>query len=67
MKVYTASSISGMTTEEAFNYFENIKTILNLIGYTVFTPLAGKGYLRTEEKFKAKDYRNPISTNNAIL
>ena len=40
---------------------------LTLAGWDVLIPMFGKGSLRTEMKFKAHNYRGPLTTNHAIF
>jgi nucleoside 2-deoxyribosyltransferase len=67
MKIYCARPISGCTADEVFDYYQNITKTLKKMGYEVLVPMYGKSELRTEVKFKAYDYRSPISTNKAII
>jgi hypothetical protein len=68
MKIYTAASISGLSGEDVFSYFKNVKSVLTGMGYQVFSPLTAKGYFRNELKFKAEGYAGyPMSTNHAII
>lgn len=67
MKIYIAGSISGKTREEVTKYFSETKALFENWGFTVFNPMTGKGHLRTEKIYQAKDYRHPISTNRAII
>lgn len=68
MKIYVAHQITGLTFNDVVDYYKSIKSDLEKMGYTVLCPMTAKGYLRTDEKerFKPKDYKNPISTNHAI-
>lgn len=67
MKIYIAGSISGKDVEEVKDYFRETSDLLSLLGYTVLSPMTGKGRLRTDAKYRAKDYRHPIATNRAII
>jgi nucleoside 2-deoxyribosyltransferase len=67
MKIYIAHQISGLSGEEVISYFTAVKKDLEKLGYQVFSPMTGKGYFRTETKFKEHGYEGlPISTNHAI-
>jgi len=68
MNIYTAHPISGESFEDVVSYYENLRDMLGQVGYKVLCPMTGKGYLRTELKFKAHGYKDkPISTNHAII
>lgn len=66
MKIYCCHPISGRSANEVFEYYEDMSRVLGSFGYEVLTPMHGKDVLRTEEKFRATDYRNPVATNHAI-
>ena len=66
LKIYCVHPISGCSGEEVYDYYVDIKQKLDDIGYDVFVPMYGKSSLRTEKKFKAQDYRTPITCNHAI-
>ena len=65
--IYVAGSISGMSYEEAQDYFKTTSHILTNMGYDVLSPMIGKTHLRTEIKLREKDYTHPVSTNHAIF
>jgi hypothetical protein len=67
LKIYCVHPISGLTADEVFEYYEGTKSRLENMGYDVYVPMFGKGFLRTEKKFKAHDYRSPLTTNHAIF
>lgn len=69
MKIYIAGAISGQTAKDVFTYFKNTAFQLQGLGYTVYSPLLGKGTLfRNEVEFKAEGYdHHPIVTNHAIM
>ena len=67
MKIYTVGSISGLTKEQVEEYFTGTKRFLESLGYTVFNPMSGKGQLRVDKIYRAKDYRHPVATNRAII
>jgi nucleoside 2-deoxyribosyltransferase len=67
MKIYIAGSISGQSPDEVECYFSGTKWMFENWGYTVFHPMIGKGQLRTEKIYRAKDYRHPVATNRAIV
>lgn len=66
MKIYCAHAVSGQSAKKVFNYYKKIDIILSDMGYTVLHPMVGKGYMRTELKFKAHGLGGPLSTNHAI-
>jgi len=68
MKIYIAHQITGLTFQQVVNYYGKMKYILGDF-YEILCPMTAKGFLRTDEKerFKPKDYKNPISTNHAIF
>ena len=65
-KIYCVHPISGSSAEEVFSYYDKTQKQLTVAGYDVLIPMFGKGSLRTELKFKAHDYRGPLTTNHAI-
>lgn len=67
MKIYIAGSISGKDVEEVKDYFSETTWKFRALGYETLCPMTGKGKLRTEAKYRAKDYRHPIATNKAII
>ena len=67
LKVYIAGIISGGKPKDVFKYFDDMAKTLKDFGYYVFSPLTGKGVLRTEKVFRSHGYINPISTNHAIV
>ena len=68
MKIYIAHPISGDSFESVVSYYEHLRDRLIYRGYKVLCPMTGKGYLRTELKFKAHGYEGkPMSTNHAIV
>lgn len=67
MKIYLACSISGKSYDDVVSYLLKTRDVLRSAGYTVYHPMIGKGHLRTELKFRGKDYRHPVSTNRAIF
>lgn len=67
LKIYLAGPISGQSYEDVVDYYRIASMYFNDIGYTVFHPMTGKGHLRTELKFKAEGYGDPIASNHAIL
>jgi nucleoside 2-deoxyribosyltransferase len=67
MKVYCCHPISGMSADEVFGYYEEVVRELEGYGWEVLSPMHGKDVLRTEKKFRAADYRSPVSTNHAIF
>jgi len=67
LRVYVAGIISGGKPEDVFNYFDSMKSTFEEFGYDVFSPLTGKGVLRTTKEFMSHGYTNPVSTNHAIV
>lgn len=67
MKIYIGGRISGLSYEDASNYFNTTKSNLEEMGYAVLSPMTAKNALRTEIKLKSTDYSNPVSTNHAIF
>lgn len=66
MKIYLAHPISGQSAEQVIGYYTSTIALLEAMNYDVLCPMTGKGYLRTEKKFKSQGYNNPVSTNHAI-
>jgi nucleoside 2-deoxyribosyltransferase len=68
MKIYVARQITGLTFDQVVDYYNWAWEAFTNMGYHVLCPMTAKGFLRTDEqeKFKPKDYKNPISTNHAI-
>ena len=66
MKIYCAHAISGRSATEVLEYYDEINKKLTVMGFNVLHPMVGKGYMRTEIKFKAEGYGNPLSSNHAI-
>jgi nucleoside 2-deoxyribosyltransferase len=69
MKIYLAGQITGKSYQEVVDYFIGTKQVLEIIGYTVFHPMTGKGELRNETEFTANpsEYCLPVATNHAIF
>jgi len=67
MKIYLAGPISGKSADDVYNRIQTVSFRLKLFGYEVQNPMTGKGHLRTEKEFVAKDYRHPVATNHAII
>jgi nucleoside 2-deoxyribosyltransferase len=65
MKIYLAHPISGQSADVVYGYYDNAVKLLK-DSYEILYPMMGKRYLRTEIKFKAEGYGNPVSTNHAI-
>ena len=66
-KIYLAHPISGQSADDVFNYYEHWIHVFAELGAEILCPMIAKGYLRTEMKFKAHGYGQPISTNRAIV
>ena len=64
--IYLAGPISGESYEGVMAHINKRRWILEP-HYEVLHPMTGKSYLRTETKFKAVGYDNPVSTNRAIV
>ncbi len=67
MIIYLVGSISGQSYNEVMVRLSTARTIYENMGYTVWSPMTGKDYLRTELKFKKHGYKYPQSTNHAIF
>ncbi len=67
MIIYLALPISGRSYDAVVAEIFEKKHILESYGYKVLQPMTAKGYLRTEKKFVAHGYNNPVSTNHAIV
>ena len=67
LKIYVASSITGMSYEETERFFKETKDELQSLGFMVFNPMTAKTELRTEKELKADGYHHPTITDNAIL
>jgi nucleoside 2-deoxyribosyltransferase len=67
MKIYIGGRISGLSYEEASEYFNTTKEVLESIGYYVYSPMTAKNSLRTEINLRSSGYGNPTSTNHAIF
>ncbi len=69
MKIYVAHQITGLTFDQVVDYYNWATLTFTDMGYEVLHPMTAKGFLRTDEleRFKPKDYKNPISTNHAIF
>lgn len=67
MKIYIASPISGLTSEEVFEYYDGIERKLRLCGFKPYSPMTAKHYLRGEMAMNPQGYSNhPASTGHAI-
>lgn len=69
MKIYTAHPITGLTPEQVFSYFGDMKDQLTFMGFDVLQPMTAKGYFRTDkpEQFEPGGYTNPVSRDGAIF
>jgi nucleoside 2-deoxyribosyltransferase len=68
MKIYLAHQITGLSSDQVIDYYENMKRMLEKVGFEVLQPMTAKGYFRTERDiFKPEGYLNPVSTNHAIV
>lgn len=67
MKVYIASPISGLTSEEVFGYFDGTERKLRMCGFDPYSPMTAKDYLRDEVRMNPQGYaRHSASTAHAI-
>ena len=69
LKIYIAGPISGEGKNDVIDYFDNLATELEGMGYQVFQPMTCKGYFRTaqNERFESYNYQAfPPSTDRAI-
>lgn len=67
MKIYIASPISGLTSEEVFDYFDGTERKLRLCGFDPYSPMTAKDYLRGEVRMNPQGYaRHSASTAHAI-
>lgn len=65
-KIYLAHPITGLKSDEVFSYYDGISNCLKDY-HTVFSPMTGKDYLRTESVMQ-KNYEDyPISRGHAIF
>jgi len=67
MKIYLARPISGCTREQVLGYYDRASKVLRAAGYQILSPMKGKAHLRTEKRYRPKDYRHPIATNHSIF
>ena len=67
MKIYLAHPISGLSYEEVIDYYGLTEDDLVNNGYTVLSPMTGKGHLSEVSDFQAEGYNHPTSTNHAIV
>ena len=67
MKIYCARPITGCSFEEVTSYYEKTRDSLKVFGYDVLIPMCGKGYLKNETEFKSDGYKQPMSTDRAII
>lgn len=67
LSVYLGRPISGCTYDEVADYYNDTASVLRGWGFEVLHAMTGKSYLRNEIAFKAKGYKEPASTNRAIV
>lgn len=67
MRIYLAHPISGCSFDDVLEYYDDAVEVLADYGYEVMYPMVAKGYLRTEKKFRAHGYGQPLSQNHAIV
>lgn len=65
LKIYLAGPMTGLTAKEVIKHIKNRKKQLE--GYTVYHPMAGKGFLSTEGILKASGYKSPLISNHHII
>jgi nucleoside 2-deoxyribosyltransferase len=66
LKIYIAHPITGLSGEEALDYFSDLKARLSG-HYYVLSPMTGKEYLITEKQCQAQGYQNATSNDHAIF
>ena len=67
MKIYIASPISGLTSEEVFNYYDEMERKLRQCGFKPYSPMTAKHYLRGEMIMNRRGYQShPTSTGHSI-
>lgn len=67
MKVYIASPISGLSSEEVFDYCDSVEKKLRMCGLKPYSPMSAKHYLRGESRMDASGYaQHPTATGHAI-
>ncbi len=66
MKIYIASPISGLTSEEVFNYYDDTERKLRQFGFKTQSPMTAKNYLRGEMLMNPSGYEQPASTGHSI-
>lgn len=65
--VYCVHPITGLTPDEVFSYYENIKLKMSPC-YDVLIPMTGKSSLRCAKELKSHGHDElPIATNHAIF
>jgi len=68
MTIYLAGPITGKTSEEVFNHFDDLSSILKDMNFKVIHPMIGKDSLRNEKAFKGQGYASdPVTTDRAIF
>lgn len=67
LKVYIAHPISGSSYDQVTDRYQDVVEKLQQMGYIVYRPLTGKGYLRDEIELKLRGYHQPASTDQAIV
>jgi len=66
-QLYCCHPISGLSADEVFDYYTNIKIKLSPY-YNLLIPMTGKSSLRCEKEFRSEGYKgNPMTTNHAIF
>jgi len=66
MRLYLSHPISGTDPEHTVAYYTDVPAQLRRLGFTVLSPMTGKGYLRCAKEFKAHGYGTSLSSNHAI-
>ena len=65
-KVYLAHPITGLKSEDVFNYYDAISDELGE-HHTILSPMTGKDYLRNETVMQKSYEEHPISRGHAIF
>ena len=65
-KVYLAHPITGLKSEDVFNYYDAISDELGE-RHTILSPMTGKDYLRNETVMQKSYEEYPISRGHAIF
>ena len=66
MKIYLAHPITGLSGEEVFTYYDEMRKTLSPY-YEILCPMMGKNSLRTSASIEPDGYTFPLATNHAIF